>query len=57
MSSGEALILAEPRLVARSGGEASFLAGGEVPIEIVTPTSAAIEFKQFGILLNIKPRS
>lgn len=55
VSSGEALILAEPRLVARSGGEASFLAGGEVPIEIVTPTSAAIEFKQFGILLNIKP--
>ncbi len=55
VSSGDALILAEPRLVARSGGEASFLAGGEVPIEIVTPTSAAIEFKQFGILLNIKP--
>ena len=41
--------------MSRSGGEASFLAGGEVPIEIVTPTSAAIEFKQFGILLNIKP--
>lgn len=55
VGSGDALILAEPRLVARSGGEASFLAGGEVPIEIVTPTSAAIEFKQFGILLNIKP--
>ena len=55
VSSGDAAILAEPRLVARSGGEASFLAGGEVPIEIVTPTSAAIEFKQFGILLNIKP--
>ena len=55
VSSGDALILAEPRLVARSGGEASFLAGGEVPIEIVTPTSATIEFKQFGILLNIKP--
>lgn len=55
VSSGDAAILAEPRLVARSGGEASFLAGGEVPIEIVTPTSAAIEFKQFGILLNITP--
>ena len=56
IDSGQALILAEPRLVARSGGEASFLAGGEVPIEIVTPTSAAIEFKQFGILMNISPR-
>ena len=55
INSGNAMILAEPRLVARSGGEAKFLAGGEVPIEIVTPTSASIEFKQFGILLNIKP--
>ena len=55
VSSGQALILAEPRLVARSGGEASFLAGGEVPIEIVTPTSSSIEFKQFGIFLSIKP--
>ncbi len=54
-TTGDAIILAEPRLVARSGGEATFLAGGEVPIEIVTPTSAAIEFKQFGIQLSIKP--
>jgi pilus assembly protein CpaC len=55
IDSGHAAILAEPRLVARSGGEAKFLAGGEIPIEIVTPTSASVEFKQFGILLNIKP--
>lgn len=55
INSGDAMILAEPRLVARSGGEAKFLAGGEIPIEVVTPTSATIEFKQFGILLNIKP--
>lgn len=55
VSSGNAAILASPRLVARSGGEANFLAGGEIPIQIVTPTSATVEFKQFGILLNITP--
>lgn len=55
VASGDAVILASPRLVARSGGEADFLAGGEIPIEIVTPTSAAVEFKEFGILLNIQP--
>ena len=55
INSGNAAILAKPRLVARSGGEAKFLTGVEVPIQIVTPTSASIEFKQFGILLNIKP--
>ena len=55
IDSGNAIILAEPRLVARSGGEANFLAGGEIPIEIVTPTSSSIEFKQFGIQLSITP--
>jgi len=55
VSSGNAVILASPRLVARSGGQANFLAGGEIPIQIVTPTSASVEFKQFGILLNIEP--
>ncbi|MEM7469339.1 MAG: pilus assembly protein N-terminal domain-containing protein, partial [Pseudomonadota bacterium] len=55
VATGDAVILASPRLVARSGGEADFLAGGEIPIEIVTPTSAAVEFKEFGILLNIQP--
>ena len=55
VSSGNAVILASPRLVARSGGTAEFIAGGEIPIEIVTPTSAAVEFKEFGIILNIEP--
>lgn len=56
VNSGDALILAEPRLVARSGGEATFLAGGEVPL----PTTGAlgqsnVEFKEFGISMTIRP--
>lgn len=53
-------ILAEPNLVALSGQEASFLAGGEFPIPIVqggilAAASVTIEWKQFGVRLNFKP--
>lgn len=55
-------ILAEPSLVALSGEEASFLAGGEFPIPVVqgssggdSGTSITIEFKEFGVRLRFKP--
>ena len=55
VSSGDAVILAEPRLTARSGGEATFLAGGEFPIEISNINGTTIEFKEYGIQLNVTP--
>ncbi len=52
--------LAEPDLVALSGDTAAFLAGGEVPIPVVQPSSGAtptitVEYKQFGIQLTFQP--
>lgn len=49
--------LAEPNLIAYNGQEASFLAGGEIPIPIVQGISNAvsIQFKEFGIRLNFRP--
>ena len=48
--------LAKPNLIAMSGEEASFLAGGEFPYPIPTgPQQIAIEFKPFGVKLNFKP--
>ena len=55
IDSGNAVILAEPRLATRSGGEASFLAGGEFPIEISNINGTTIEFKEFGIKLDVTP--
>jgi len=55
VNSGNAVILAEPRLATRSGGEAKFLAGGEFPIEISNINGTTIEFKEFGIKLNVSP--
>jgi pilus assembly protein CpaC len=51
--------LAEPNLVAESGKEASFLAGGEFPIPIAQGgngnVAISIQFKEFGIRLNFTP--
>jgi pilus assembly protein CpaC len=51
--------LAEPNLVAESGKEASFLAGGEIPIPIAQGTGGAttisVQYKEFGVRLNFTP--
>jgi len=55
-NNGDALILAEPSLSARSGGEAEFLSGGEVPLPVTGDDGqTSVEFKEFGIKLRIKP--
>lgn len=49
-------ILAEPNLVTMSGQEATFLAGGEVPILVAQALGAnSIIFKQFGVAVTFKP--
>lgn len=53
---GLAKLLAEPTLVAMSGQEAKFLAGGEIPIPLVsTLGQARVEYKSFGIQLGFTP--
>jgi pilus assembly protein CpaC len=58
INSGDAMLLASPVLSARSGGEAEFLSGGEVPIPVSNGLGdTSVEFKEFGIILRIKPRA
>lgn len=48
--------LAKPNLIAMSGEEASFLAGGEFPYPIPAgPQQIGVEFRQFGVKLNVTP--
>ncbi|MFK7763210.1 MAG: type II and III secretion system protein family protein [Roseobacter sp.] len=53
---GAVRTLAEPNLVALSGQEANFLAGGEFPVPTQSDDGIGIEFKPFGIELNFVPR-
>lgn len=53
---GDAILLAEPRLSARSGGKAEFLAGGEYPLPVAGDNGqVTVEFKKYGIQLMIEP--
>jgi pilus assembly protein CpaC len=52
---GAVRVLSQPRLVCASGEKAEFLAGGEIPILMATQNQFAVEFKKFGIVLNVTP--
>ncbi len=55
---GEAWTLAEPRLSCRSGGEANFLAGGEIPIPVGQGNGAiGVIYKQYGVRIEFKPQA
>ena len=58
-NTGEFQSLAEPNLIAYNGQEASFLAGGEIPVPVVQGGSngaVTIQYKEFGIRLTFTPR-
>jgi pilus assembly protein CpaC len=47
--------LAQPRLVCSSGEKASLLVGGEIPIVTTTQFMINVQYKEFGIKLEIEP--
>lgn len=56
-TSGDLESLAEPNLIAYNGQEASFLAGGEIPVPVVSSSSGnvSVTYKEFGIRLRFRP--
>jgi pilus assembly protein CpaC len=49
--------LAEPNLIAYNGQDASFLAGGEIPVPVVQglANAVSVQWKEYGIRLNFTP--
>ena len=48
--------LAEPNLIAYNGQEASFLAGGEIPVPLVSGQGqVSVAWREFGVKLNFTP--
>lgn len=53
---GQAVVLAQPQLLARSGATAEFLAGGEVPYSTTDSNgNSSTSFKPYGVSLKITP--
>jgi len=52
---GYARVLAQPRLVCASGEQAEFLAGGELPIPLITNNQFTVLYKPYGVILKLRP--
>jgi len=50
----KARVLAEPTLVVLNGKEASFLSGGELPLIVTDRDRINVQWREFGIHLNLK---
>ncbi len=46
-------MLAQPNLTVLSGESASFTVGGEIPIMVKDQDSVTVQYKEYGIRLNI----
>lgn len=57
LQAGQAMVLAQPQLLARSGSTAEFLAGGEVPYSTTDANGGTnTAFKPYGVSLRITPK-
>jgi pilus assembly protein CpaC len=62
ITNGDARLLSNPRTTVLSGRTATFQVGGQVPIPSLTSNSSAgtttgIEFKDFGVLIDVVPNA
>lgn len=56
LQKGEARIHAKQSIVSQNGRRGTFMAGGEFPIKVVSGLVAKVEFKRFGLILNVTPQ-
>ncbi|MFH1824502.1 MAG: pilus assembly protein N-terminal domain-containing protein [Candidatus Firestonebacteria bacterium] len=55
VKNGQAKMLAKPRLLTISGSKALFLSGGELPILYQDSQKMNVEWKEYGVKLDIQP--
>ncbi|MCC7460374.1 MAG: pilus assembly protein N-terminal domain-containing protein [Proteobacteria bacterium] len=54
---GDAKVLSNPKLLCQSGFPASFDAGGEIPIRLMSERTADVFFKSYGLHLDVSAKS
>ena len=55
INNNEARFLANPKLVTYSGSKAHFLVGGEIPYVYTASDDIVIEWKEYGVSLDVEP--
>lgn len=56
-ASGRGRLLASPNILCKSGKEADFWAGGEIPIKNSTRNVSNVQWKKYGVYLKVKPKA
>ena len=52
---GKAQLLSNPKVVVQAGSQANFVVGGDQPYPVTNNQGVGVEFKKFGVILNILP--
>lgn len=52
---GKAQLLSNPKVITKSGTQANFVVGGEIPIPYTNNQGVGADFKKFGVILNVLP--
>ena len=52
---GKAQLLSNPKVITKSGTQANFVVGGDQPYPVTNNQGVGVEFKKFGVILNIVP--
>ena len=52
---GKAQLLSNPKVITKSGTQANFTVGGEIPVPYSNNQGVGAEFKKFGVILNVLP--
>ena len=52
---GKAQMLSNPKVITKSGTQANFTVGGEVPVPYSNAQGVGAEFKKFGVILSVLP--
>jgi pilus assembly protein CpaC len=52
---GKAQMLSNPKVITKSGTQASFTVGGEIPVPYSNNQGVGAEFKKYGVILNVLP--
>ncbi|MFH1726340.1 MAG: type II and III secretion system protein [Elusimicrobiota bacterium] len=52
---GKAQLLSNPKLITKNATQANFVVGGDQPFPVTNNQGVGVEFKKFGVILNILP--
>jgi len=52
---GKAQLLSNPKLITKNATQANFVVGGDQPYPVTNNQGVGVEFKKFGVILNILP--